>query len=112
MYMQLLDSLKLHMIGWGDSRPWAFGQRCRCRPSSSRSPSPLCLLSNPLVELLSWIIVSRINPVSSHGEHAQWYCEELWKVWRGFSDPSLVVAQKGKREDAGNFEKLRMAIVC
>ena len=28
----------------------------------------------------STTIVSRINPVSSHGEHAQWCCEEPWKV--------------------------------
>jgi len=32
-------------------------------------------LSSPLVEL-SWIIISRINLVSSHGEHARW-CGEV-----------------------------------
>ena len=40
--------------------------------------------------------MSRINPVSSYGEHARWFCEaksqvqEPWGVWRGFSDLSKV----------------------
>ena len=56
------------MIDRGDFRPWALAI------TPGRSQSPLCLLSGPLVEL-SWIIVSRINPVSSHGKHTQRYCE-------------------------------------
>jgi hypothetical protein len=36
----------------------------------ARVTIPRCILSSPLVEL-SWIIVCRVNPVSSHGEHAQ-----------------------------------------
>jgi hypothetical protein len=70
-------TLVLHIIGWGDFRPcflamlWPCpGHRCRCRPRSSRSQSPLCLLSSPLVGL-SWIVVSRVNLASSHGKHAQ-----------------------------------------
>jgi hypothetical protein len=56
------------MIGRGNFRPWALAI------TPGHSQSPLCLLSGPLVEL-SWIIVSRINLVSSHGEHAQLCCE-------------------------------------
>jgi hypothetical protein len=61
---------------------------------------------------LSWIIVSRINPVPSHGEHAQSWCDieskihDPWRIWRDFSDPSevgLILAAQ-KRDDAGNFE--------
>jgi hypothetical protein len=59
---------------------------------------------------LSWIIVSGINLVSSHEEHARQCCEVVSQVqdplmvWRGFSDLSEVglICSSTEEEERGS----------
>jgi hypothetical protein len=60
------------------------------------------------VGLLSWIIVSRINPVSSHGEHAQWCCDvesEVQDPWN-LSEVGLICSSAEEKErGCGKFRE-------
>jgi len=63
---------------------------------------------------LSWIIVSRINPASSHGEYAQWCCEvesEVQDPWN-LSEVGLICSSAEEEERMREISKIEMAAVC
>ena len=68
---------------------------------------------------LSWTTVSRMNPVSSYGEHAQWCCEiesqvqNPWKVGEALAicRKGLICSSTEEERRYGKFRKLRMVVV-